>query len=283
MTKAVVIKAGKIRGFTLIELMISIAIGAFLLLGMVELFAGMKSSYRFQEGMARVQENGRIAINLMAHELRLAGHTRPVWDDPQSGFYPITGGALDGGGAANDTLQLMYQDDLDCFGVSNGAANHPETNLPVTWYKRVTFSVNGNDQLTWNCEYGASTGALAVQINAETIIEGVDSFQLLYGVDTDLPSDFALNSWALASAINPKTTICLQSRFLCETEAGLMAAMSNGVPVSVQIGLLLRSPDSAGGRDGVAFTVLDQAVAAANDNLYRQLFTTTVNLRNLTL
>jgi len=271
------------RGFTLIELMIAIAIGVFLLVGMVEMFAGMKSSYRFQEGMARVQENGRIAIDLMARQVRMAGHRRPVWDDPQVGFYPITGATVDGGGAANDTLQLMYQDDQDCFGVANGAANHPETNLPTTWYKRVTFAVNGNDQLTWNCEYGASTTALALQITAESIIEGVDSFQLLYGVDTNLPPDFGMNSWALASAINPKTTICLQSRFLCESEAGLIGAMSNGVPVSVQIGLLLRSPDTAGGTDSVAFTVLDQAVTAANDSLYRQLFTTTVNLRNVTL
>ncbi len=259
------------------------AIGIFLILGMVLIFSSMKNSYRFQEGMTRVQENGRIAIEVIAHQVRMAGHRRPVWDDPQSGFYPITGATVDGGGGANDTLQLMYQDDLDCFGVSNGATNNPETNLPVTWYKRVTFSVNGNDQLTWNCEYGASTGALATQINAEAIIDGVDSFQLEYGVDTDVPPDFGINSWAIASAINPKTTICLQSRFLCDSEAGLVGAMASGVPLSIQIGLLLRSPASVAGTDTVAFTVLDQAVAAANDNLYRQLFTTTVSLRNVTL
>lgn len=289
MTSLRIIKSAKAyptdsNGFTLVELMVALAISTILLLGMVQMFAGMKNSYRFQEGLSRVQENGRIATELITREVRQAGFRRPVWNDPQAGYYPLTGGAVDGGGAANDTLQLMYQDDLNCFGVANGAANHPETGLPIAWYKRLTFSVNNINELIWSCEYGANIGAtLTPEITAEVIIDGVDSFQLLYGVDTDLPSDFGINSWKIASAINPKTSVCLQSRFRCESEAGLSGDMSNGVPISIQMGLLLRSPEVSGGVDNVAFAVLDQNVAAADDSFYRQLFITTINLRNVTL
>lgn len=271
-------------GFTLVELLVALALGVILLLGMVQIFGGMKSSYRFQEGMARVQENGRIAMELMSRQGRLAGFRRPVWDDPQQGFYPLTGGSVDGGAGANDTLQLMYMDDLDCFGAANGAAIHPETNEAIAWYKQVTFAVDADDNLIWSCGYGATVAGIAAQITTETIATGVDSFQILYGVDTDLPTDFSLNNWAVASAITPQTTICIQSRYLCEIDPGsLIANMANGVPVSIQIGLLLRSPEIVAGVDTVAFTVLDQAVTAAGDNLYRQLFVSTINLRNLTL
>jgi len=272
------------RGFTLIELMVALALGVILMLSITQIFAGMKSSYRFQENIARVQEQGRIAINLISQQARLAGFRRPAWDDPMQGFYPVTGGSADGGVGVNDTLQIMYMDDLDCFDLPNGAAIHAETNLPVNWYKQVTFSVDANDNLIWSCDYGPTIVGLAGEIINETIASGVDSFQVLYGVDTDLPLDFSLNSWAVASAITPQTSICIQSRYLCETDPGsLVANMSNGVPVSLQLGLLLRSPERVSSVDNVAFTVLDEDVAAAGELVQTILFVTTINLRNLTL
>ena len=272
------------RGFTLLELMVALTLGIILLLSMTQIFASMKSSYRFQESMARVQEHGRIAMDLVSHQGRLAGFRRPVWDDPLQGFYPLTGASADGGAGGNDTLQMMYMDDEDCLGVSNGAVVHAETNLPSSWYKQVTFAVDASDNLVWSCSYGATVDGLAAQITNETIASGVDSFQVLYGVDTDLPLDFSLNSWVVASAITPQTSICVQSRYLCEVDPGsLVAGMADGVPVSIQVGLLLRSPERVAGVDNVAFVVLDENVAATGDSFYRQLFVTTINLRNLTL
>ncbi len=271
-------------GFSLIELMIAIALGLVLLISMTQIFGGMKNSYRFQEGMARVQENGRIANDIIARQSRLAGFRTAVWNDPVPNFYPVTGGSTDGGVGGNDTLQVMYMDDLDCLNVANGAAIDAETNQTINFYKRVTFAVDANDDLIWTCEYGATVAALAAQISAEVVIAGVDSFQILYGVDTDVPLDFSLNRWSVASAITPQTSICVQSQYICETDPGsLLANMSNGVPISIQVGLLLRSPARVTSIDNVAYTVLDENVAAAGDNLYRQLFVAKVNLRNLTL
>ena len=116
-----------------------------------------------------------------------------------------------------------------------------------------------------------------------TIIDGVDNFQVLYGVDTDLPPDMSINEWTTADAISPETSICLQSQFRCEAE-GLLGSITTGIPISIQIGLLVSSPEGVGSNlDTQTFTVLDVAVPAANDYLIRKLYTTTITLRNLTI
>jgi type IV pilus assembly protein PilW len=61
------------RGLTLIELMVAMLIGLFLTAGMIQLFIGTSRTYRFTEGLSRVQENGRFALDILARDLRMAG------------------------------------------------------------------------------------------------------------------------------------------------------------------------------------------------------------------
>ncbi len=61
-------------GVTLIELMVALAIGAVLMLGLVQVFAASRSAYQMSEGMARVQENSRFAMDFIQRDLRMAGH-----------------------------------------------------------------------------------------------------------------------------------------------------------------------------------------------------------------
>lgn len=64
----------KAYGVSLIELMIAIAIGSLLLLGLVQVFSASRAAYSTSEGMARVQESGRFAIDYLQRDLRMAGH-----------------------------------------------------------------------------------------------------------------------------------------------------------------------------------------------------------------
>ncbi|MFK7831562.1 MAG: PilW family protein [Congregibacter sp.] len=56
-------------GLSLIELMVALAIGAFLVLGVVTVFLANKDSARLENSLARLQENGRFAIDLMREDL----------------------------------------------------------------------------------------------------------------------------------------------------------------------------------------------------------------------
>lgn len=62
------------RGLTLIELMISLALGLALTAGAISVFQQNKETYQFQEAMARLQENGRYAMNIMARDIRSSGY-----------------------------------------------------------------------------------------------------------------------------------------------------------------------------------------------------------------
>ena len=61
-------------GFGLIELMIGVLIGSLLLLGLTQVFSTSRNAYQTSEGLARVQENSRFAMDFLQRDLRMAGH-----------------------------------------------------------------------------------------------------------------------------------------------------------------------------------------------------------------
>lgn len=62
------------KGMSLIELMVALLIGTILVLGLVEVFAASRTAYQMSEGMARVQENSRFAMDYLQRDLRMVGH-----------------------------------------------------------------------------------------------------------------------------------------------------------------------------------------------------------------
>ncbi|MEO0574910.1 MAG: PilW family protein [Pseudomonadota bacterium] len=61
------------RGYTLIELMIALTIGAFLTGGLLQLYIGSKRSYNVQNVLGELQEVGRYSLTSMVSDIRMAG------------------------------------------------------------------------------------------------------------------------------------------------------------------------------------------------------------------
>src|SRR5690554_297887 len=61
-------------GLSLIELMIAITLGLFLLAGVINLFVASRQSYQTQEALARMQEAGRFSMDFITQDLRRAGY-----------------------------------------------------------------------------------------------------------------------------------------------------------------------------------------------------------------
>ena len=89
----------KPAGFTLVELMIAITIGIIILGALSQVFVTSRSTYIVEEGLARVQENGRFAMNFITEDIRMAGYMgcqdqagqlNNRLNDPSGDYWPLT-------------------------------------------------------------------------------------------------------------------------------------------------------------------------------------------------
>lgn len=63
------------KGMTLIELMIALVLGLVVTSAVIEIFISSKQMYRVQDARARLQENGRYAIQHLTNNIRSAGYS----------------------------------------------------------------------------------------------------------------------------------------------------------------------------------------------------------------
>jgi type IV pilus assembly protein PilW len=82
------IRSSRQRGFTLVELMVTLTLGLFLALGLVQVFASSNESYDALSQAAQQIENGRFAVQTLENDLRHAGYYG------EFGFTATAGGAL---------------------------------------------------------------------------------------------------------------------------------------------------------------------------------------------
>ncbi len=94
----------RMAGLSLIELMIAMVIGLIVMLGVIQVFAASRAAYQLSEGLARVQENSRFAMDSLQRELRMAGHFGCVNDQAHT---------LQSPGSLNSTLDGANQPVLD--------------------------------------------------------------------------------------------------------------------------------------------------------------------------
>lgn len=108
-----------LRGFGLVELMVALALGLFLVGGAISVFITNQQAYRTTEQLSRMQESGRTSVELMARQLREAGGS-PCGRNIPTGNTILNPGtywwANWGDGIRG------YDDDVDADGVDFGTA-----------------------------------------------------------------------------------------------------------------------------------------------------------------
>ncbi|MGE5155729.1 MAG: hypothetical protein ACM3ST_17175 [Bdellovibrio bacteriovorus] len=103
-------------GLAMVELLVAMAVGLFLMGGILQVFVSSKASYRVGEANSRVQENGRFAVQMLASDLRGArgtGCRSMALDEAQDSLNVVACG-------------LLWSDGpVDCEGVSAIGADTP--------------------------------------------------------------------------------------------------------------------------------------------------------------
>ena len=265
------------RGVSLVELMVAIGIGAFLLLGLVEIFSSARASYDLQQGLARLQEKTRFAENYIARNIRMAG-AYPIAETAEPGdrvdlgavedllpedIPPVIGtGTTEGGGTSSDTLVINTLTDRDCFAQLN--SNTDPDGRPAIWHKRVQFTV-ANDALRVTCQYGqpAAPPVLTTQINNQPLLNDVETLQVLLGEDIISPGDpdDSVDRYVTADSLTPGNRV-----------------------VAVRIGLIMSTGEIGTlPPDADAIDLFGQSFAATGDNELRRPMVLNISLRNQAL
>ncbi len=327
-------------GISLVEVMVAMVISLFLLGGIIQVYLGNKTSYRFTSSISRIQENGRFALDTLAVDLRMAGFFGCAIFDPDdtdnivnnldpagvgySASYDWIGdGLIDG--TENDGLN--GSDSITIRGAKPGALNvlqpynvatsadifiADSTSLEAGDIVMVTncrgadiFQVTGttpgtgttNDALahvtgsgeepgnynpdtcsSGHClsqTYGSDASLVELQVVVYTIqtgasgepalfrsingvdeelIDGIEQMQILYGIDTD--DDDYPNQYVTSTNV----------------------ADMNDV-MAIRLMLLVRSEDPSV-TEAAQIVTYNGADTTAADNRLRQVFTSTITLRN---
>ena len=209
------------RGMTLVELLVALSLGALLMLAASAVLLAASGSYSDQSASARLDDNGRYALDTIARAVRQSAYVN--WDSSAAPLFHaphdsanIAGldahslgknndgisQALPGGMFGSDVLAVRYDGAgeseggdgsvLNCAGFGVGAANSEAQRGWSIFY--AAQGADGEGEL--RCKYRGANGW-----GADAIIRGVDAFQVLYGLDTDTPPDGVANRYVNASAL----------------------------------------------------------------------------------
>jgi type IV pilus assembly protein PilW len=266
-------------GLTLVEMMVALAVGLAVVLSAARLLGLANVAYAAQAESAALDDAGRNALELLGRAVRQAAYADPMQLDLSA---PVDGlparlagldarslGATTAGIAVplaavangSDVLAVRFPGAgtgsgdgsvVDCAGFTVAAG---EEGWSIFYVAK-----NGDGEPELRCKYrGASNWS------ADAVLTGVDSFQVLYGLDTDTPRDGAANRYVNADAIR-----------------ALDAALPAGLPpqefnrrthwkrvVSVRVGLLLHGTRATrqdhASREFQLFGPLHAAGAAKSD------------------
>ncbi len=148
-------------GFTLVELMIAMAIGMFLMAGAIGMLSQFRDGHRWLDGFSEVQENGRFAVQFLSRDVRMAGFPA----DTFAGQAII--GTNDDGGNGSDSITVSLESGFDCLG--NAVAGAPAVAVNRYFIATNALRCTGNG-------VGNAT---------DILVDEIQNMQILYGEDLD--------------------------------------------------------------------------------------------------
>ncbi|MDI3296009.1 PilW family protein [Janthinobacterium tructae] len=311
------------RGMSLVELLVALSLGALLMLAASSMLLAASGSYGDQSASARLDDNGRYALDTIARAVRQTAYVN--WD---SSAAPVAhadydsaniagldahslgknsegiSGALPGALHGSDVLALRYYGTgkeeggdgsvLNCAGFGVGAAQTQAQRGWSIFY--VAQGADGEGEL--RCKYRGANGW-----GADAIIRGVDGFQVLYGLDTDMPPDGVANRYVNASALDAydaalvlvgadaaarqrdlhsrthwKRVAGVRVALLLHGEAGQADKMADLGPA--QFDLFGKAYAEAHGAGDTGVLIARTALPIATRSRLRQLVQTSIMLRN---
>lgn len=307
------------QGFTLIELIVALALGLTMVAGTVVVFIQNNRSATQDEEISRVLENGRFAIRFLSREMAMSGFWGKFLDiDTTTEHASVAVGQDCGDGTATvwtmelEALQMF--DDVDAATVAANLECLPSAdivaNTDIVAVKRVADTSTADGALVANQMYMRTNGVAAEMFlggaaGTPPALTGTESNwayfpQVFYIRDYSIATDDGIptfcRAWLDSSGPPDMTNECLvegvenlQVEFGVDNDDDFVANYFTTSPsaaeltdsVSARIFVLVRSVNEVPGYlNDKTYNLGSTVVAAANDAFYRRVFSTTVLLRN---
>ncbi len=276
-------------GYTLLELLIAMSLGLFLVTALLQVLLGNRVAFRVQEDLSRVQEDGRFAIAVINKTISMTGYREDATTDMASQFSAYTtpsspsvpppisfssgesisgtddnpGGSSDGVLDGSNTIALRYRGATD-----NSTRDCLDRVISSGFIATNRFYINDDNTLSCRSDiFDPGTGTNNTL--TRPLIDNVEDMQIRYGMNTD----GAVSSNVTAHCyLNAGTT--LGSGNDCTT-------LNYGRVVSARISMLLKSENDRLTPDGSFQTyAFDDNTVTASDNYLYRVITTTVAIRN---
>lgn len=203
------------RGFTLVELVVAMAAGALVLTAVMTSFLSQHRHYLAQDNVVEMQQNGRVAMDMLARDIRTAGF------DPNDLGAGITT-------AGSNNLVFTREDDL----VANGL----ET---LSYSLFDAFSTGGsptNDGLIDDLALETTTAA-GTTGGRQVVAENISQLEFRYldenGRITTTPADvrsILIFMLAVASQPDPNYTNSIDYTYTYTSPDGTSTATINSPP-----------------------------------------------------
>jgi type IV pilus assembly protein PilW len=294
------------HGFTLVELMVSMTIGLFVVGVASVMLLSAKSGYVSQSDSAQILDTGRHAIEILTRTVRQASYLS--WDSSETVTTIETEGAAVFGmdakslkartdGISSPVARSINGSDVLAvrFGGSGPGSNGDGATVNCAGFGVGTGSAKNQDQRGWSVFYVAEDAAGEPELYckypgeegwaAQAIARGVESFQVLYGLDMD--GDSYPNILVNASTIDAmgKDEMARQAlwKSVVEVKVAVLVRGTNPVQDDMRnryFDLFGESYSSAqGGHDkGVHIVVSELPKTVTNRS--RKVFSSTIWLRN---
>ncbi|UCG13135.1 MAG: PilW family protein [Deltaproteobacteria bacterium] len=266
------------RGFTLVEILVTLAIAALVTAAIYNLFIKQNRTYIVQDEVAEMQQNLRAAIDIMVNELRMAGLDPS--GNAESAIVSV------GGNSVNFTADLTG-------GESDGIDNDGDgyTDEPDETFDGV-LSIPGDD-ITYslvggNLRRDDGTGA-------QILVENIEALSFAYAYDNDNDGLLDTAGGNVIWAVDKDNDNDLDHNLDTDTDGdidvddnpagtALPADVMLDRIMAVRIWLLARTGmEDTEFTDPDTYLVAGQAPYAPNDGYRRRLLTATVKFRNLGL
>ena len=304
-------------GFTLMELMIAMAISVVVMAAIYEVYLSQQKAYTTQQMVIEMQQNARAAMSLMKREIRMAGY-KPAASDGIDNDMPPDGLIDDADDDENGKKvgqeigimealrdRIMFRMDIlpnDPSKCSNGVDDPPVIGLiddPAECYD--ALADDPDEQITYTLQTNAAgDGKDLVRITSTgTSILAYDIEAIAFGYAYDLNEDGLLDTdngqpdgnviWAYCSGLFMPPMLD-KNALTGAAVFGPPLKTPGGSPLigAVKIWLLARTPQPIKGEiDTHTYQVGDQVISpVSNPSTYnpaykRMLLTATVYCRNL--